>query len=184
MSVAVARLAATRLLGLGLLTILVAVIADRLLRWRARGEPGPIDSLAVIEAPIEAVWPLLIDIPGQPRWMHDMKSVRMTTGPPLRIGSRGEATVRMYGLSVTDPVEVTVLEPPTRFGLRHEGRFSGGGTFELEAGANERTTIVRWSEVLRPPILPNLADIVTRPVFRRVFQADLLRFRDLVEAAG
>ena len=31
--------------------------------------------MIVIDAPIERVWAELADIEGQPRWMHDMKSV-------------------------------------------------------------------------------------------------------------
>ena len=56
---------------------------DRVLR-RADGDapPAPIPSLIVIDAPIERVWAELADIEGQPRWMVEMKSVRLLTPPP------------------------------------------------------------------------------------------------------
>ena len=73
----------------------------------------PLESLIVIDAPIERVWAVVADIEGQPRWMHDMKSVRMLTTGPIGVGTRGEATVRILGMSVTDPVTVTEFEPPT-----------------------------------------------------------------------
>ena len=45
---------------------------DRLLRTLAGGAPPPpIESLIVIEAPIERVWAVVADIEGQPRWMHE-----------------------------------------------------------------------------------------------------------------
>ena len=69
-----------------------------------------------------------------------MKAVRMDDQGPVRVGSTGRATVRMYGLAVTDPVTITILEPPHRFGLTHEGLFAGGGTFDLRRGADE----LRW----------------------------------------
>ncbi|MBA3236470.1 MAG: SRPBCC family protein [Chloroflexi bacterium] len=172
------------LLRLSVLGAFGAWLVDRILRRRAGGEPPPPERLmVVIDAPIERVWDELIDVEGQPRWMHDMKSVRLDEPGPVRVGTRGEATVRMYGLSVTDPVTITTIEPPTRFGLAHEGTFSGGGEFRLEAGVDGTTTIVRWEETLRPPVLPHLGAAVTSPVFRHVFQRDLERFRDLVEAA-
>ncbi|MBA2755901.1 MAG: SRPBCC family protein [Chloroflexi bacterium] len=167
---------------LGLLGAVVAVVAEAVLRRRAAGRaPEPIQLLAVIDAPIEDVWSELIDIEGQPRWMHDMKSVRMEAPGAATVGSRGEATVRMFGIAVTDPVTVTVLEPPTRFGIAHEGVFSGGGTFDLTGGADGTTTIVRWEEILQPPILPHLAALITAPVFRHIFQADIGRFKAIVE---
>lgn len=171
------------LLRLSVLGAIGAWLVDRILRRRAGGEPPPPERLmVVIDAPIERVWDELIDVEGQPRWMHDMKSVRMEAPGAARVGSRGEATVRMFGIAVTDPVTITVLEPPTRFGIAHEGVFSGGGTFDLTEGADGTTTIVRWEETLQPPILPHLAALITAPVFRHIFQADIERFKAIVEA--
>lgn len=160
-----------------------AWFADEMLRARAAGAPPPpVRTLIVIDAPIERVWAVLADIEGQPRWMHDMKRVSMSTPGPTRVGSRGEATVRMYGLSTTDPVTVTAFEPPRRFAVAHEGRFSGSGTFELEPGADGTTTIVRWEETLIAPELAHLVAVAAAPMFHRIFQRDLERLRDLVEA--
>ncbi len=171
------------LLRLGLVGLVLAWIADTALRRRARGgSPEPFRSLAVIDAPIEHVWTELSDIEGQPRWMHEMKSVRMLTPPPVGVGSRGDATVRIFGLGVTDPVEITEFAPPTRFAIRHDGTFTGGGVITLEPGADHTTTIVRWDETLVAPALPHLWAAVAAPVMEGIFQADLLRFRDLVEA--
>ena len=170
---------------LGVLGVGAGIVADQLLRRRADGKPpAPIESVIVIDAPIERVWAVLADIEGQPRWMHDMKSVRMTTPGPVAVGSRGEATVRMFGLTVTDPVTVTEIRPPTRFAVRHEGTFTGTGTFTLEPGADGTTTIVRWEEALAPPVLPHVAAVAAAPVFYHVFQRDLERLRDLVETGG
>lgn len=173
------------LLRLGFLGVVVAWLVDATLRRRAEGRPpGPFRSLAVIDAPIERVWTELADIEGQPRWMHEMKSVRMVTPPPVRVGSRGDATVRIFGLGVTDPVEITEFTPPTRFAIRHEGAFTGGGVITLEPGADRTTTIVRWDETLIAPALPHLWAVLAAPVMDGIFQADLLRFRDLVEAGA
>jgi len=161
----------------------VGWIADRWLRTQVDdGEVPPIESLVVIDAPIERVWAVLADIEGQPRWMADMKSVRLLTPPPVGVGTRGESTVRILGMSVTDPVTVTEFQPPTRFSVEHEGAFTGSGTFELEPGADGTTTVVRWVETLRAPVFPHLGARAGFPVLSAVFQADLERLRRLVES--
>lgn len=173
------------LLRLGLFGFGAGWLADRALRARAKGAPPPaIESLVVIDAPIERVWAELADIEGQPRWMHDMRSVRLTTPPPIGVGTGGVSTVRVFGISVRDPVTITEFQPPTRFALRHEGTVSGSGVITLERGADGTTTIVRWDERLVAPLLPHLGAAVFERVFGPIFRADLFRFRDLVESGA
>jgi uncharacterized membrane protein len=173
------------LLALAAIGLPAAVVADRVLAARRGARPlAPLRMHVVIDAPIERTWAILSDIPLQPAWMAEMKSVRMESPGPPAAGMRGEATVRILGISVTDPVTVTVVEPPVRFGVRHEGLFTGSGDLRLEAGADGTTTIVRWEETLVPPVLPDLAAAVMGPVLLTVFQADLRRLKALVEAPG
>jgi uncharacterized membrane protein len=173
------------LIRLGLAAVGAGWAIDRGLRARADGAPpAPIASLVVVDAPIERVWAVLADIEGQPRWMHDMKSVRVTTPPPTGVGTRGVSTVRVFGIAVSDPVTITEFEPPSRFALRHEGTVSGSGVITLEPGADGTTTIVRWDERLIVPALPHLGAEVLARVFGPIFQADLFRLRDLVESGA
>jgi hypothetical protein len=113
--------------------------------------------------------------------MTDMKAVRILTPGPVRVGTRSEATIRILGITVSDPVEITAFEPPSRFAVRHEGLFEGHGEISLAPGADGTTTIVRWSETLVAPILPWLWGEANRPVFSHVFQTDLENLRHLVE---
>ena len=175
-----------RLVALVLLVVPVAaLVLDRWLGVR-RGPNPPLgmDMLTVIDAPIEVTWAIVADIPRQPEWMHDMKRVTVETPGPVRPGTRGEATVRILGISVTDPVEITELEPPGRFALRHDGLFTGEGVITLQEGADRTTTIVRWRETLVPPILPELGARVQAPILTRVFQDDLHRLKRLVETGA
>ncbi|HVL54334.1 MAG TPA: SRPBCC family protein [Vitreimonas sp.] len=173
------------LLALGGIGAGAAAMLDRWLAGKAGGDdPDPIISEITVDASPERVWAVLADIAGQPRWMHEMKSVRMLTPPPLGVGSRGEAQVRVVGIEVTDPVTITEWDPPRRFSVRHEGTFTGGGTFSLEPGAGGTTTTVRWEENPIPPILPHLGSRVQRPILAAIFAADLERLRRLVEAEG
>jgi len=173
------------LLALAAAALGAAVTADRVLAHRRGSQPRePLRMLVVVDAPIEATWRVLADIGLQPAWMHEMKEVRVTTPGPTRVGTRGEASVRIFGIAVTDPVEVTEFAAPTRFAIRHEGLFTGGGVITLEAGADGTTTIVRWAETLVPPFLPEAGALVQAPVLRAIFQADLHRFARLVESGA
>jgi uncharacterized protein YndB with AHSA1/START domain len=168
---------------LGILGVIAAMGADEFLRRRAAGgEPDPIRSLVVIDAPIERVWAVVADVEGQPRWMLDMKSIRLTTPGQIRVGTTGQATVRILGISTTDPVTITEFAPPSRFAIRHEGSFKGRGLITLESGVDGTTTIVRWEETLIGPVFPFLGAIVQRPILGAIFQADLVRLRELVES--
>ena len=175
-----------RLVALALLLVAGAALA--LDRWlgvrRGSNPPLAMDMLAVVDAPIDDTWAVVADVPRQPEWMHDMKRVTIETPGPVRPGTRAEATVRILGIAVSDPVEITELDAPSRFAIRHDGRFTGEGVITLEAGADGTTTIVRWRETLVPPILPELGARVQAPILTRVFQDDLHRLKRLVETGA
>ena len=181
-------------------------------RWKTSSEGRQdmprIDRFIRISAPIEHAWEVLVDVPGQPRWMHDLKQVVIVTPGPLRVGSIAVGTVRMFGLSQSDPIEIVQLEPPTSYGIAHQGAFRGRGTFRLLALA-DGATAVHWHESLQAtlevmPWLPRLARLAVigpvvdaagtwllhttdgflKPVFELIFRADLRRLKRLVEATG
>jgi uncharacterized protein YndB with AHSA1/START domain len=171
------------LIRLGTLGAAAVVGVDRLLAARRGDEPPePISTFVVIDAPIERVWAELVDIEGQPRWMHDMKDVRILSDGPIGVGTRAEADIRVLGIPITDPITITAFEPPHRFAIRHEGTFTGEGVIELEPGADGSSTILTWDETLIPPVLPELGAVVERALLGPIFQADLHRLRELIEA--
>jgi hypothetical protein len=160
-------------------------LTDRLLAAKSGGAPPqPIRTEVVLRAPIERVWEVLADVESQPRWMTDLKSVRMLTPPPIGVGTRAEGDIRIFGMAALDPITITVFEPPRRFAIRHEGRFTGEGLIELAPGPADGTTIVRWTETIVSPYLPHLGGLALTPVLRLVFQRDLDNFRELVETGA
>jgi uncharacterized protein YndB with AHSA1/START domain len=156
---------------------LVELALERLLGWRT---VPPLRTFAVVEAPPERVWAILADVERQPVWMTDLRAVRLETPGPVGVGTRAVGTVRIAGITVTDPIEVTAFEPPTRFAVEHRGRFRGHGTFTIEPLGDGASRVV-WEEVLRAPIFPRAWWVVARPVLGRVFAADLARLRALAE---
>jgi hypothetical protein len=174
-----------RLIGLGALAAIVAFVIDRLLAIRGGAERGPmIRTLTVVDAPIDETWAVLADVPLQIEWMREMKSMTITTPGPIGVGTRGTAVVRIFGIPASDPVEIVEFVPPTRYAIRHEGLFTGRGLITLEPGADGTTTIVRWEEILRPVLLPELGARIAAPVLGWIFQDDLHRFARLVETGS
>ena len=158
---------------------------DRILAEQSKGEqPDPISSLVVIDAPIQQVWDVIADLPSQPSWMTEMRGLRVLTDGPIGVGTVAEADVRMFGITVTDPVTITIFEPPIRYAISHDGTFRGHGLITLESGADLTTTIVRWEEVLIPPFLPHLGALAMAPALGAIFQADLARLKELVETGS
>ncbi len=174
-----------RLLGLGLAIAAAAFAVDRWLAiLRGAAPPRPIRMLVVVDAPIAETWAVLADVPLQVEWMREMKSMTIETPGPIGVGTRATALVRVFGIPVPDPVEVVEIEPPNRYAILHHGLVSGSGLITLEPGADGSTTIVRWEEVLRPVVLPELGSRIMAPVLGSIFQADLHRFRRLVETGS
>jgi uncharacterized membrane protein len=169
-------------LRLAPLAALGAWLANRALDTRGEGRELPsIRAEVEVDAPIERVWAVLADIERQPDWMHDLKAVELTTAPPHGVGTRGIGRVRAYGITVSDPVEITAFEPPVLFGLRHDGFVRGKGTIRLEV-IDRDSTRVRWEEQLVPRILPALGATILATAFRPIYQRDLVRLAELVEA--
>jgi len=161
-----------------------AVAAERWLGSVIASGDGPDPAMKMviaIDAPIEVVWEAVADIERQPLWMREMRSVRLLTVGPIGIGTRGEADVRIFLVGVVDPVEVDQYDPPVAFGIQHVGVFAGSGRIALEA-LDVRRTLVRWDERLVPPLFPNLGQLIQKPILGAIFQADLERLKEMVEA--
>jgi uncharacterized protein YndB with AHSA1/START domain len=164
-----------------------AFLLDRWLGGMRLDEAGrpviePIRTEVEVDAPIDSVWAILADIERQPEWMLEMKAVRLLTPGPVGVGTRGEADVRIFGVRVSDPVEVVEFVPPFRFGIAHRGLFSGSGSIVLDTLDGGRRTHVAWAETLVPPVFPSLGSLLQAPILRRIFQADLDRLAAIVEA--
>jgi Polyketide cyclase / dehydrase and lipid transport len=174
-------LAGAAALGLGwLLERRIAAQSD-LLAGQALIES--IHSEVVIRAPIERTWDELADIPGQVRWMTEMKWVQVLTPGPVGVGTRAVALVRALGIPVRDSILITEWRPPSRYAIRHTGLVKGTGEIELESGDSPGTTHLTWDETLIAPLFPHLGGIVFRAVFGPIFQADLEAFARIVEAS-
>jgi uncharacterized membrane protein len=145
---------------------------------------GPLHITTTIDIrrPVEVVWPWLVDWEGLPRWMREMRQVRVLGDRREGVGMRAVATIRLGVVTTTDTIEVTRWEPPAVLEIAHLGWVKGRGYMELSP--TEDGTLLFWRESLVPPwgIPGRLGLRLYRPLLARTFARDLQRLRDLIEA--
>jgi hypothetical protein len=162
--------------------VLIELLLARLIRSGAIRRPE-INLTIEIAVPRSTVWAYASDIARQPEWMHEMKRVEMLTPPPVQPGSRGRATVRIFGISTTDDVVITQFDPPSTFAIRHEGKFVGEGLLRFTSIDGSRTRI-DWMEYLRPPLFANIGGFVQRPILGAIFRSDLRHLKRILEGGS
>jgi uncharacterized protein YndB with AHSA1/START domain len=143
-----------------------------------------IDLWIHINAPPERVWEVVADLPGQKRWMVDLRSLAFTTEQREGEGAVMDVTSELFGLPlVKDRMRITKWQPPTRFDVEHIGAFTGYGEFILQPVAGG--TLFTWREVFKPP-LGVLGEIgfalVVGPHLRSVFRRSMTNVKRKTEA--
>ena len=125
---------------------------------------------------VEVAWARLLDWERQPEWMGDAATVRVITpqreGPGVRIAVR----TKILGFPLlTDTLEVTEWDPPTRLVMVRRGFVRGRGEWRLDPTDGATTFI--WREEIRMP-LPLLGELVLRlyrPFLRRLMRRSVVR---------
>ena len=114
--------------------------------------------------------------------MSDAVSILFETDQRRGVGVLMKVPTRVGPLRVTDIMEVVEWTEPSSIGVRHAGRIRGWGRFELcDDQAGSRLVL---TEHLRFPWY--LGGVITglfaRPILRRIFQANLGRFKRWMES--
>lgn len=134
-----------------------------------------------IGAPCDFVWTRLSDLPSHSEWMSDAASISFLTEQRRGEGVRMQVPTRVGFFRITDLMEIDEWIEGRRMGVRHVGPIGGWGRFELsDHPAGCRLT---WTEHLRFPWYLGgvLAERLSRPILRRIFRANLIRFQKRVE---
>ncbi|CAN5900917.1 hypothetical protein BH23ACT12_BH23ACT12_03800 [soil metagenome] len=147
------------------------------------GPPVEIDMSIKIDAPPEVVWDYLVDWENLDQWMIEGKGFRVTSEHREGLGVTAEATIRIAGITTTDPVEVTRWEPPEILEISHQGWVSGKGLMQCRPAP--WGTFVFWNETLHPPMGPPgaIGLRLFKPIMRKTFERDLRLLKRLVEKA-
>jgi uncharacterized membrane protein len=147
------------------------------------GGPVEIEMSVRIDAPPEVVWEYLVDWENLDRWMIEGRGFRVTSEHREGLGVTAEASIRVGGITTTDPVEVTRWEPPETLEISHRGWVAGKGLMECRPAP--WGTFLFWKETLYPPLwVPGAIGLrLFKPILRRTFERDLGLLKGLVENA-
>lgn len=140
-----------------------------------------------IDATPEAVWAEVEQIERHPLWMSDAEAVHFLTDQRRGAGTTFRCPTKVGPLRTDDLLEITDWDEPRRIGVRHSGTVTGTGSFILEPIDHGRRTRLTWSETLRFPLWlggPVTASLAGRLVLRRIWAANLVRLRQLIEHPG
>lgn len=130
----------------------------------------------VIDRPPDVVWEDVRHIDRHVEWMADAEEIRFLSSQVEGVGTSFECDTKVGPLRLTDVMEITSWDPPTRMGVRHVGIVTGIGEFTLTA-EGEGATRFRWEEELTFPwwMGGRLGAAAANPVLRRVWQRNLAR---------
>jgi carbon monoxide dehydrogenase subunit G len=134
--------------------------------------------------PVQA-WSVLVDWERQADWMLDADRVDVISEHREGVGVRLAVKTRLFGIpAFTEPMEVTVWEPPHRLEIAHGSVVEGAGVWELEEVVGG--TRFRWSEdvALGVPFVGELAARVYRPVMRMLMSRAQRSLRAHIIAIG
>jgi carbon monoxide dehydrogenase subunit G len=130
-------------------------------------------------------WSVLVDWERQADWMLDADGVDVISDHREGVGVRLAVKTRLFGIpAFTEPMEVTVWEPPRRLQIAHGSVVEGAGVWELDEV--DGGTRFRWSEdiALHVPLVGELAARAYRPVMRMLMSRAQRSLRAYVIAIG
>ena len=144
----------------------------------------PITVSVDIAAPPETVWAKLADLSSHSEWMSDAVSIAFATKQRRGIGVRMEVPTRVGPICVTDIMEVDAWTEGKLIGVRHVGRISGWGRFDLSANASG-TRLTRVEQLRFLWYMGGvLAEWFYQPALRWIFRANLTSFQRWIEAGS
>jgi hypothetical protein len=124
-----------------------------------------VERAIVLPTTPEDAWAVLVDWERQADWMLDADRVDVVSASREGVGVRLAVKTRLFGVpAFTEPMEVTVWDPPKRIAILHGSLVAGLGVWDLVP--MEGGTAFRWSEDVRlhVPAVGEFAARLYRPV--------------------
>ncbi len=135
-----------------------------------------------IDATPGRVWESLADIASHVDWMSDAVWIRFEGGQRRGVGTRFVCRTKVGVFTLSDTMEITEWKEFEAIGVRHKGRVSGQGRFEI-AHAAGGGTMFSWCEELHFPRWagrPGAA--VARATLGRIWRRNLEAFKESLES--
>jgi hypothetical protein len=133
----------------------------------------------------EEAWGVLVDWERQADWMLDADSVEVVSPQSEGVGVRLAVRTRLFGIpAFTEPLEVTVWEPPAELRIRHGGPVVGEGAWRLSE--TQEGTRFSWTEdvSLALPLVGGLAAAAYAPFLGWLMERAMRGLRAYVIASG
>jgi len=142
-----------------------------------------------IEAPVERVWPIILDLPHYPAWWKDFRRVVLRAGDGRGVGSIFDCEVRgALPYSLNYSMEVTRVETYRDTELRSTGDLVGTGRWQFSTPRPGATLATFFWDVRMNKLLLKLLAPLGRGLFsknhERVMARGYLALRQHVEGAG
>jgi hypothetical protein len=144
-----------------------------------------VERAIVLPTTLNGAWSVLVDWERQADWMLDADRVEVISDSREGVGVRLAVKTRLLGVpAFTEPMEVTVWEPPRRLVIRHGSLVAGTGVWDLVP--LDGGTGFRWSEDirLRVPAIGELAAWAYGPVMRALMGRAQRSLRTHIIAIG
>jgi carbon monoxide dehydrogenase subunit G len=144
-----------------------------------------VERAIVLPTTPDAAWSVLVDWERQADWMLDADRVEVVSDVREGVGVRLAVKTRLLGVpAFTEPMEVTVWEPPRRLVIRHGSLVAGTGVWDLVP--MDGGTGFRWTEDIRlhVPVVGELAARAYRPVMRTLMGRAQRSLRHHIIAIG
>ena len=127
-----------------------------------------------LNAPPNAVWADISDLKSHVEWMHDARSITITSAQTHGVGTTFSCLTKVGPIRLTDQMEITEWQENQVMGVRHKGLVSGEGHFTLSTTESHTTRFV-WSETLRFPwwLGASLGEKIGQPILRRIWKRNL-----------
>ncbi len=141
-----------------------------------------------INAPVDAVWSVISDIPGSAATLTGIEAIQMLSDGPYAVGTRWKETRRMMGRSETIELWVSASEPPaagagstTVKALQDGADYTTHFTL-LERDGGTDLTVTFGAGLVKPTRLNKIMMAVFGPIGMRITRKALAR--DLREIAA
>ena len=133
-----------------------------------------------IDATSNAVWKELSDLSSYAEWMADAEHVNFTSDQTSGVGTEMRVLTKVGPLRTNDLMTVTGWDEGRSIAVRHLGRVTGDGRFEIIDDRD--SSVLVWTEALRFPWWRGgpIAAALAGSVLKRIWRRNLERFRDRV----
>ncbi|MGQ0550431.1 MAG: SRPBCC family protein [Armatimonadota bacterium] len=116
-----------------------------------------------IAAPVQAVWRLIEDFEGYPRWWEIYDFARWKT-PGRGVGATGELKARRFGYDLVVVLEVTHIEEFRVSEVRLSGDLEGVARWTLEPDGERATRVAYYTSAAPTKMLLPIPDFLAKPM--------------------